>query len=115
MLIISVITLLQYQSSRQGEYTDCLHPRMDLQRKACLAIILALGTKRRVKRRCWMKEWLKKRNKYSHVVLLKEISATEVDDYKNYFRMNEETFNKLRHMIEPFFKQERHLCGVVCR
>jgi hypothetical protein len=49
-----------------------------------------------------MKEWLKKRDKYSHVVLWKEVSATEVDDYKNYFLMNEETFNKLRQMMEPF-------------
>jgi hypothetical protein len=79
---------------------------MDLQRKACLAIILTLGTKRHVKRWCWMKEWLKKRDKYSHVVLLKEVSATEVDDYKNYFRMNEETFNKLRQMMEPFLSRK---------
>jgi hypothetical protein len=79
---------------------------MDLQRKACLAIILALGMKRHVKRRCWMKEWLKKRDKYSHVILLEEISATEVDDYKNYFRMNKETFNKLRQMIEPFLSRK---------
>lgn len=75
---------------------------MDSRKKACLAIILALARKRRVNRRLWMKEWLKKRDKYSHVVLLKEISITETDDFKNYFRMNEETFNKLLQLVTPF-------------
>ena len=79
---------------------------MDLRRKACLALILALGMKRHVKRRCWMKEWLKKHDKYSHVNLLKEISAVEVDDYKNYLRMNEETFDKVLRKIEPFLSRK---------
>jgi hypothetical protein len=52
-------------------------------RKACIAIILALGTKRNVERRRWMKDWLQKRESYSHVVLLKEIGVTESEDYRN--------------------------------
>lgn len=74
---------------------------MDPRRKACIAIILALGTKRNVKRRRWMKNWLQKREKYSHVVLLKEIGATESEDYRNYFRMSEGIFDKLLRMVEP--------------
>lgn len=68
---------------------------MDNRTKACIAIVLALSTKRNVKRRRWMKAWLQKREKYSHVTLLKEISVTEADDYKNYFQMSEGTFDKL--------------------
>jgi hypothetical protein len=74
---------------------------MDPRRKACIAIILALGTKRNIKRRRWMKNWLEKREKYSHVVLLKEICATESEDYKNYFHMSKGTFDKLLRMVEP--------------
>lgn len=75
---------------------------MDPRRKACIAIILALGTKRNVKRQRWMKNWLQKREKYSHVVLLKEIGMTESEDYRNYFRMSVGTFDKLLRMVEPF-------------
>lgn len=79
---------------------------MDNRTKACVAIILALGTTRRVKRNHWMKEWLKKRDEYSHLVLLKEISLCDVEDFKNYFRMDESTFNKLLQMVEPFLKRQ---------
>lgn len=75
---------------------------MDNRTKACIAIVLALSTKRNVKRRRWMKAWLQTREKYSHVTLLKEISVTEADDYKNYFRMSEGTFDKLLGMVKPF-------------
>jgi hypothetical protein len=44
---------------------------MDLRRKACIAIILALGTKQHVERRRWMKDWLQKPDKSPQVVLLK--------------------------------------------
>ncbi|KAJ8940584.1 hypothetical protein NQ314_010662 [Rhamnusium bicolor] len=78
------------------------YQKMDFKKKACVAIIIALTMKRHVKRRYWMKKWLKKRENYSHLMLLKEISDTnEVGDYKNYFRMDEETFNKLLRMVEP--------------
>jgi hypothetical protein len=57
---------------------------MDPRRKVCISIILALGTKRNVKRRRWMKNCLQKREKYSHI-LLKEIGVTESEDYKKLF------------------------------
>jgi hypothetical protein len=49
-----------------------------------------------------MKDWLQKREKYSHVVLLKEIVVTKSEDYRNYFRMSEGAFDKLLRMVEPF-------------
>lgn len=75
---------------------------MDPRKTACVAIIIALATKRRVKRKRWMKEWLKKREQYSHVLLLNEIRITEPEDYKNYFRMNDITFEKLLKLVTPF-------------
>lgn len=62
---------------------------MDLQRRK--AIILALQANRRFGRKCWVKKWLRKRNKYLHLYLLKEVTVEE--DYKNYFRINEEIYN----------------------
>lgn len=82
---------------------------MDIKQKACLAIILAFGVerRRRVKRKYWVKEWLTKGVVYSHIQLLQEISITsEQEDYKNFLRMNEETFMKLLEMVEPFLQRQ---------
>lgn len=54
----------------------------------------------------WMKEWRKKREQYSHVILLREIADTETEDYKNYFRMDENTFDKLLDLVSPFLNRE---------
>jgi len=57
---------------------------------------------RRVKRKRWMQEWLKKREQYSHVLLFNKIRDTEPEDYKNYFRMNDITFDKLLKLVTSF-------------
>jgi hypothetical protein len=74
---------------------------MDPRRNAYIAIILTLGTKRNVKRQHWMKNRLQKQ-KYFHVVLLKEIGVMESVDYRNYFHMSEGTFDKLLRMSNHF-------------
>ena len=38
---------------------------------------------------------MKKPEEHSHVLLLNEIRDTESEDYKNYFRMNDITLDKL--------------------
>ncbi|KAK9875678.1 hypothetical protein WA026_009474, partial [Henosepilachna vigintioctopunctata] len=73
---------------------------------ACIAIILALATKRRVNRKRWMKQWLKKHEQFSHILLLNEIRDTEPEDYKNYFCMNDMTFDKLLKLVKPFLLRE---------
>jgi hypothetical protein len=45
---------------------------------------------------------LKKPEEHSHVLLLNEIRDTESEDYKNYFRMNDITFDKLLELVTPF-------------
>ncbi|KAK4876884.1 hypothetical protein RN001_009390 [Aquatica leii] len=74
--------------------------------KASVAIILACATKHTVKRKRWVKNWLKKRVEYSHLVLLKEILEADAADYKNYFRMSATTFNKLLSMVKPFIQRQ---------
>jgi len=75
--------------------------------KACIAIILALLTKKkRVKRKEWIKDWIKKRELYSHCNLLNEIRFTYTEDYKNYFRMSEDKFEKLLNMIRPYLLRQ---------
>jgi hypothetical protein len=60
-----------------------------------------------VKRRLLVKEWYKKREKYTHLNLLREISETHVEsDYKNYYRMNEQLFNELLKKITPYLTRK---------
>ena len=54
-----------------------------------------------------MKEWYKKRGKYTHLNLLREISETHAEsDYKNYYRMNEQLFNELLKKITPYLTRK---------
>jgi hypothetical protein len=48
-----------------------------------------LATKKRVKRRGWTKEWLLRRNVYTHSNLVSEIRGAEGEDYENYCRMKD--------------------------
>ncbi|XP_058826424.1 putative nuclease HARBI1 isoform X1 [Topomyia yanbarensis] len=80
---------------------------MESRKKACIAIIISLAAERRVVRRCWMKKWLEKRDQYTHVRLLREISISDEEDFRNYFRMNKETYEKLLKMVQPhIFRQD---------
>ena len=50
---------------------------------ATLVLLSAMKTKKR-KRSCWSKEWLKKREEYSHMTLLKELKENNPNDFRNY-------------------------------
>lgn len=79
---------------------------MDRRKKACLAIVIALSGHQQIKRRCWVKEWLKKRERLSHVALLREISITDAEDFRNYFRMDQQIYDKLLTMVTPFLRRQ---------
>lgn len=75
-----------------------------------MALILFCVSKRRVTRKRWMKEWLKKRQSFTHINLLNEIILTNEEDYKNYFRISGNTFNMLLELVRPFMtRNNAHL------
>jgi len=52
-----------------------------------MAIALAVCLKKKEKKkRRWMKEWLKKRNGYTHENLLKDLRLSEPRDFQNFLR-----------------------------
>ncbi|KAG5893849.1 hypothetical protein JTB14_002575 [Gonioctena quinquepunctata] len=75
----------------------------------CAAIILALGTEKRAKKRrkpnMWVKSWLLKRNKFGHDRLVTELRLTSAADYRNYLRMDAATFSELLEMVTPFIQK----------
>jgi hypothetical protein len=48
---------------------------------SCVAIALALCLEKKKKNRRWMKEWYKKRNKYTHENLLSDLRLSEPNDF----------------------------------
>ena len=73
-------------------------------RTACLGIIFALATiepKKRRRKRLWMKEWHQKRSRFTHQALLNELSVSSPTDYKQFLRVDQETFAELLRMVEP--------------
>lgn len=57
---------------------------------------------KRRKRKMWMKEWFQNRRVYSNMKLLKELNENHSDDFKNYMRMDDETFHHLLQKVRPF-------------
>lgn len=55
--------------------------------------------KRRTK---WEKNWLKNRNKYTHLHLLRELRSNDPDDFKNYLRMDCAVFDELLNILKPY-------------
>lgn len=97
-----------HQSSPRTALVNTLSPHIHwICKKAALAIILAITTKKCVKRKWWTKEWLLKRDQYTHLNLLNEIRTTSDDvDYANYFHMKDDCFDELLRMVKPFLKKE---------
>jgi hypothetical protein len=58
---------------------------------ATSAIMLSENKKR--KRKMWSKKWYLKRNISFDAHLLNELLENDIEDYMNYLRMNENTFN----------------------
>ncbi|CAH1972595.1 unnamed protein product [Acanthoscelides obtectus] len=67
----------------------------------CIAI---KGRNKRNNRRLrWSREWLLKRQEFSHVRLLREL---EPDDWRNYLRMDTETYNHLLKSVTPYIERQ---------
>lgn len=79
---------------------------MNSKKKAVTALLIFFATKRNVKRKRWIKDWLNKKQRYGHVELLKEIAITDQSDFFNYFRMNHDKYIKLSEMVQPYLKRQ---------
>ena len=56
-------------------------------------------------KRRWVKTWLLKKSKYTHINLLKELQL-EPDDYRNYMQIPEEVYMELLDLISPYIQKE---------
>lgn len=71
---------------------------MSNQDLAAAIVLLFVGNKRKRTRR-WSKDWYKKRQKYTHENLLKDLMLTEEADFKNFVRLDLEQFKELLELV----------------
>jgi hypothetical protein len=57
--------------------------------------------KKEKKKRRWMKEWLKKRNVYTHENLLKDLRLSEPGVFQTFLRLDAKSFDELLKTITP--------------
>ena len=77
---------------------------MPLDQDDLIAIGLAVALRKKGRSK-WTKDWLLKRNQLSHTNLLVDLKL-EPDDWRNYLRMDEETYIDLLRRVTPFIKYE---------
>jgi len=68
---------------------------------------IKLLKKRKVKRNCWTRPWIKRRNVFgAHHALLEELRREDPNSYKNILRMSNEAFQELLHLVTPLIKRK---------
>ncbi|XP_047473819.1 uncharacterized protein LOC125028514 [Penaeus chinensis] len=83
---------------------------MSLSRDDAIALGLAIilrekkNSSRQRKRRC-VKAWIA-RKEHSHTNLIMNELQCETDDWRNYLRMDEGTYNNLLELVSPYIKRE---------
>ena len=81
----------------------------DFDAAVAIAVILAIEEETDVpkrKRAKWSKEWFLQRSKFGHTELLLELSHNEPSDFKNFLRMDIETYNELLKIVEPLIVKQ---------
>ena len=71
-----------------------------------LALGLALKRTQKRKRRKWAQQWYLCRERFGHVPLLNELRISEPDVFKNFLRMDGESFDKLLDLVRPYITKE---------
>ncbi|KAJ8301055.1 hypothetical protein KUTeg_022574 [Tegillarca granosa] len=68
---------------------------------------MKLLKKRKVKRKCWTRPWIKRRSKFgAHHALLDELRREDPKSYKNFIRLDDAAFQELLQLVTPLIKRK---------
>ncbi|GFO43143.1 ankyrin repeat domain-containing protein 27 [Plakobranchus ocellatus] len=87
------------------EEFSCPLPMADGEFDAAIALVGETDVPKR-KRAKWSKEWFLQLSKSGHTKLLLELSHNEPSDFKNFLRMDIESYNELLQMVEPLIVKQ---------
>jgi hypothetical protein len=71
-----------------------------------LLFVTIKESKKRKPKRQWCKKWFQRRNQYSDVSSLKELSSEEPLDFLNYLQMSQTVYEKLLLLVSPLIKKQ---------
>ena len=69
-----------------------------------LGVVLALDTPKRKKK--WVKKWYLCRREQGHTRLLRELRDDEPEDYRNFLRMDAESYDELLNLVMPMIVKQ---------
>lgn len=72
----------------------------------CIGLATEIFYKKKQKRRTWSKNWLRQRSIYSVINLLRELRTHEPDNFRNYLKMDPETFCELLTLVAPYIQKQ---------
>jgi hypothetical protein len=76
---------------------------------ACAAWYVYFSTEiRKTTRKIWVKKWRQDRYRYGHMLLLRELRENDLEDFKNYLRMDNSTFEYILNLISPYSNEETY-------
>lgn len=82
----------------------------DSRKKRAIACAMAyavfVSKKKKKNRSKWVKKWVSQRNQSSHMFLLQELRENDPNDFRNYLRMDDNTFRHLLSMVEVNLKKK---------
>ncbi|KAK3097397.1 hypothetical protein FSP39_009298 [Pinctada imbricata] len=77
----------------------------------CIIMICAalkkLTKKKRVKRKYWTRPWIRRRDTFgAHHALLNELRSEDPRSFRNFIRMNDESFQELLNLVTPLINRK---------
>ncbi|KAJ8963132.1 hypothetical protein NQ318_018597 [Aromia moschata] len=66
-----------------------------------LTLVALKRKKQQKKKRRWSKEWYKMRNRFTHEHFANFLRDSEPEDYRNFLRMDQESFDYLLELVRP--------------
>jgi len=80
---------------------------------AAVYVALAINKRRKLKRKCWVKNWVRRRGqKGAYTQLIRELQLEDAHQFRNFTRMSAVEVQSLVNMLDPMtVKQKRNFIG----
>ena len=73
---------------------------------ACVALYVLCEKEERTPRKIWVKQWRINRERFGHMPLMRELRENNPEDYRNYLRMDDKTFQVILNLVRPYITKK---------
>ena len=68
---------------------------------AAVYVALAINVRRKVKRKCWVKNWVRRNRQGAYLQLVSELQLEDAQQFRNFTRMSAVEVQSLVNMLDP--------------